>query len=157
MKRFLILMLIALMFAGVAGATEPVEPPKKCKQCGMDRTAFARSRMLIVYDDGTSVGTCSILCVAEELRQQGHKPVKSLLVADYATEELIPAKSAVWVVGGVKKGGMNYPPKWAFARKGDALQFIRENGGDVTAFDQVMKSAIAAAAEAARIPQLPED
>lgn len=118
-----------------------VEDPKDCKVCGMDRTASARSRMLITYEDGTSVGVCSVHCAAAEMEMSKGKAIKSLQVADYATRELLDATSAVWVVGGDEKGTMTQTAKWAFAKEDAARQFIREHGGEVTPFDQVMKLA----------------
>ena len=124
-----------------AGVADGVENPKTCKQCGMDRTVFTRSRMLIVYADGTTVGVCSLHCAAAEMRQNRDKQVKSLMVADYVTQELIDAKTATWVVGGNKQGVMTSLPKWAFARKEDAQKFIKENGGKISSFDETMKAA----------------
>ncbi|HUO78462.1 MAG TPA: nitrous oxide reductase accessory protein NosL [Thermodesulfovibrionales bacterium] len=121
-----------------AGAADGVENPKSCKQCGMDRTVFTRSRMLIVYADGTTVGVCSLHCAAAEMRQNRDKQVKSLMVADYVTQELIDAKTATWVVGGNKQGVMTSLPKWAFAKGEDAQKFVKENGGEVTIFAEAM-------------------
>jgi hypothetical protein len=75
------------------------------------------------------------------MKQNKDRQVKSLMVADYATNELLDAGTATWVVGGKKNGGMNTQPKWAFSGKEDAEQFVKENGGKVTPFDQVMKAA----------------
>jgi len=122
-------------------ATVGVESPKACKQCGMDRTAFAQSRMLIIYADGTSEGVCSIHCAAAELKQNKDKQVKSLMVADYMTHELTDARTAIWVVGGKKEGVMTSVAKWAFARESDAQKFVQENGGKLTSFDQAMQAA----------------
>jgi len=147
MKRVLIIILFVCTVVifpystFAAGAPDGVEGPKNCKQCGMDRTVFARSRMLIVYADGTTVGVCSLHCAAAEMRQNKDKQVKSLMVADYVTQGLIDAKTASWVVGGNKQGVMTSLPKWAFARGEDAQKFVKENGGEVTPFDKVMKSA----------------
>lgn len=63
------------------------------------------------------------------------------MVADYSTKELMDARTAVWVVGGTIKGVMTAVAKWAFNREEDALKFIKENGGIITSFDQVMNSA----------------
>jgi nitrous oxide reductase accessory protein NosL len=123
------------------GAEDTVEKPRHCKQCGMDRTVFARSRMLIVYDDGTTVGVCSIRCAAADMKQNRDKQIKSLMAADYTTKELIDAGTATWVIGGSKEGVMTAVPKWAFANKKDAEQFIKENGGEIASFDQAMKAA----------------
>jgi nitrous oxide reductase accessory protein NosL len=122
-------------------AADVVEAPKACKLCGMDRTAFARSRMLITYADGTAAGVCSIHCAAAELKQNKDKQVKALMVADYTTKELIDAKAATWVIGGKEPGVMTSVAKWAFAKEKDALEFMRANGGEKTSFDQAMKAA----------------
>jgi nitrous oxide reductase accessory protein NosL len=107
----------------------------------MNRVAFARSRMLVTYADGTSVGTCSIHCTAEELKGSGGRQVKTIQVADYVSGKLIDAPSAVWVVGGSKQGVMTSVAKWAFAKKQDAQAFIRENGGRLASFDESLKLA----------------
>ncbi len=140
--KILTLVVFCLLFAcTVAGATEAVERPKECQQCGMDRTMFAHSRMLISYADGTTVGVCSLNCAAENMKQHKGMQVVSLKVADYQTKELIDARSATWVMGGTKQGVMTALPKWAFAREEDARNFVKENGGEVTRFDQAMEAA----------------
>jgi nitrous oxide reductase accessory protein NosL len=125
----------------VAAATEIIENPKACTQCGMDRAAYARSRMLLVYDDGTKVGVCSLHCAAEEIKQHRGTQLKSIMVADYSSKELTDAKTAIWVVGGRMNGGMNIQAKWAFAREEDARNFVKKNGGEVTTFDLAFKAA----------------
>jgi hypothetical protein len=97
--------------------------------------------MLIAYEDGTSVGVCSIHCAAAELRTSKDKAVKSLLVADYESLALLDAKSAVWVVGGDTTGVMTQTAKWAFARNEEAQKFLAAHGGKIAPFDQVMKLA----------------
>jgi nitrous oxide reductase accessory protein NosL len=126
-------------FAG--NEADAIENPRACQVCGMDRTVFARSRMLIVYADGTAVGVCSIHCAAEELKRHKDKEVKSLMVADYVTKKLIDAKTATWVIGGDKEGVMTSVPKWAFARQEEAQEFVKENGGKQASFDEAMKAA----------------
>jgi len=137
-----IVILILLLTSAFAGAMDTVEGPKTCSQCGMDRTAFARSRMLVVYADGTRTGVCSLHCAAAELQLAGDKQVRSLMVADYSTKELLDANTATWVIGGRKSGVMTALAKWAFAREEDARRFVEENGGVVSSFDQAMKSAL---------------
>jgi nitrous oxide reductase accessory protein NosL len=146
-KGLMAILLIAVLTLALplevfpADAADGIEGPKTCKQCGMDRTVFARSRILIIYADGTTAGLCSLHCAATEMRQNRDKQVKSLMVADYTTKELIDAKTAIWVVGGKKEGVMTSLPKWAFAREQDAQKFMKENGGAASPFDKVMKSA----------------
>lgn len=131
---------IILPLNSFAAAADTVESPKACKLCGMDRTAFARSRMLIVYADGSSAGICSIRCAAVELNQNKGRQVKSLMVADYPTLELTDAKTATWVIGGRIQGVMTSVAKWAFAKEKDAQNFVQENEGKVVSFDQAMKA-----------------
>jgi copper chaperone NosL len=138
----LIMILILLLTPAFTGAMDTAEGPKTCSQCGMDRTTFARSRMLVVYADGTRTGVCSLHCAAAELQLIGGKQVRSLMVADYSTKELLDANRATWVIGGKKSGVMTALAKWAFAREEDARRFVEENGGVVNSFDQAMKSAV---------------
>lgn len=54
MKRILLSLPVLLLVVAVCtGAHDKVEGPGACKQCGMDRTVYAHSRMLIVYEGGS--------------------------------------------------------------------------------------------------------
>ena len=106
----------------------------------MDRAAFAHSRMLVTYDDGTSTGTCSIHCLALDLAMNIDKTPSSLMVGDFNSKELIDAEQAFWVIGGNKPGVMTKQAKWAFAKKEDADKYIAENGGTPATFDAAMKA-----------------
>ncbi len=112
-----------------------------CKYCGMNRGMFAHSRMLIEYDDGTVVGTCSLHCAALDLALNLDKKPKAIRVGDFGTKELIDAETAAWVVGGNKPGVMTKNAKWAFAKKEDAEKFRQENGGTITGFDEALEAA----------------
>ena len=79
------LLVFALLGALSAFAHEDIERHRDCGQCGMDRKAFDHSRMLIVYEDGSQVGVCSLHCAVTELNEHKGKKVKSLLVADRDT------------------------------------------------------------------------
>ncbi len=112
-----------------------------CKYCGMNREMFAHSRMLIEYDDGTVVGTCSLHCAALDLALNLDKTPKAIRVGDFGTKELIDAETAVWVIGGNKPGVMTKNAKWAFAKKEDAEKFRQENGGTIAGFDEALEAA----------------
>lgn len=143
MKRFIMLLVTYLLLTGAAAiAADKIENPKPCKQCGMDRVAFAYSRMMVLYADGTTAGTCSLNCAAVEMKQNKGKQVKSLKVADYNSRKLIDARMATWVIGGSKSGVMTEVPKWAFAKRDDAQKFAKENGGRVTTFDEALNLAL---------------
>jgi len=140
MKRAWIALLLVLTLGTFCLAAEKVEAPDACKQCGMDRTKFAHSRMVVTYTDGSSAGTCSINCVVTELKGS-KKKVKSFQVGEYNTKKLIDAKTATWVIGGNKKGVMTKVAKWAFTKKKDAEAFIKANGGKLATFDETLNAA----------------
>jgi copper chaperone NosL len=140
-KAVLFLLLSAVLSGAAAFALERVEAPAKCQECGMDRSMFAYSRMLVVYTDGTGTGICSLHCAAENLKTNADKKVKSLQVADYNSKLLVDAKKATWVIGGKKSGVMTAQPKWAFAQKADAEAFIKANGGTLAGFDEALAQA----------------
>jgi nitrous oxide reductase accessory protein NosL len=139
MKRFLFFLSLCFIFSSsTLFAQNAVEAPKSCELCGMDRTYFAHSRMLIVYADGSSIGTCSLHCAAADLKKNGGKKVKTLQVADLNSKKLIDARKATWVTGGKKSGVMTNVAKWAFAKKTDAEQFVKAQGGKIASFEEAL-------------------
>ena len=112
----------------------------ECTYCGMSRHQYAYSRALVIYEDGTVAGTCSIHCAAIDLAVNMNKPVNSIMIADYHTRKLTDAEKAVWVIGGEKSGVMTKRAKWAFEKREGAEQFINDNGGRISTFDEVMKA-----------------
>ena len=128
------------MFA-FAQAQEDIQKYSSCKFCGMNRQQFAHSRMLIEYDDASTVGTCSIHCAAVDLAINLDKTPKAIQVGDYNSKALIDAEKASWVMGGSKMGVMTKRAKWAFEKKESAEKFIKENGGGIATFDEAMKAA----------------
>ena len=144
MKSMLVSVVICLLlslFLGTAwvSAMEKSEAPEACRQCGMNRTTYAQSRMLVVYKDGESAGTCSVNCLVTGIKASDKK-IKSVQVADYTTKKLIDAKTATWVIGGTKRPVMSSIAKWAFAKDQDARTFIAENGGNLAKYDEVIKA-----------------
>lgn len=141
MKKLWIAALMILSLGTVCLAAEKIEAPADCKQCGMDRTIFAHSRMLVTYADGSSSGTCSINCVVTDMKASKGKEVKSFQVGDYNTKKLTDARTATWVIGGKQNGVMTAVAKWAFADKKDAAAFIKLNGGKPATFDEALQAA----------------
>jgi copper chaperone NosL len=127
--------------APTASEAKTPEGFASCKYCGMDREKFAHSRMLIEYDDGSSLGTCSIHCLAVELANSIDRTHTAIKVGDYGTKKLIDAETAFWVVGGDKAGVMSSRAKWAFEKKADAEAFIAANSGTLGSFDDAIRSA----------------
>jgi len=133
--------LLAMFTLPIASwAQDDIAKQASCKYCGMDRKTFAHSRMLVTYEDGSSMGTCSLHCTAVELALNIDKTPKSIEVGDFKTKKLIDAEKAFWVIGGSKPGVMTKQAKWAFESKADADAFIKENGGKPASFDEAIKA-----------------
>ena len=145
MKRLLCCVLFAVFLLTGSVALWAIDNDVKeipaCKYCGMNRETFAHSRMLIEYDDGTIVGTCSLHCVSVDLALNLDKAPKTIQVGDYGTKTLIDAEKATWVIGGGKQGVMTKNAKWAFANKADAEKFQKEYGGRIAGFDEALEAA----------------
>jgi len=136
------LFLLGLFIATAQAATLPdVVKSPSCLHCGMDREKFSHSRMLIEYEDGSTVATCSLHCTAVELAVTIDKIPVMVKVADYGSKELIDSEKAVWVMGGSKKGVMTGHAKWAFASRESAEQFIKTYSGNIVSFDEAIKAA----------------
>ena len=101
---------------------------------------FAHSRMLLIYEDGSELGTCSLHCLAVDMALNIDKTPKSIQVADYNTKNLIDAEKAVWVIGGEKPGVMSKRAKWAFEKKADAEAFIKQYKGTLADFETAIKT-----------------
>ncbi len=138
-KVFFYAALVFLATAMTAFAQDDIKQSPSCKYCGMDREMFSHSRMHIEYEDGTSVGTCSLHCAAIELALSIDKTPIAVRVADYSSKKLIDAEKAAWVIGGGKPGVMTKRAKWAFENKADADAFMKENGGAIASFDEAIK------------------
>ncbi len=153
MKRTIAgIMLILGLIAGNAFATAlNVEPPESCESCGMNRQTYARSRVVVTHEDGTSSGFCSIHCAATDINRKGAKPIRDLQVADYVSSRLIDARTATWVMGGSQRGVMTSRAKWAFANAPEAEEFIRINGGAYATFDQALQDATAEAVKGGHV------
>ena len=144
MKRiviFGIVLICCFSLIGIALAQDGIDKFPACKYCGMNLAKFAHSRMLIDYDNGTAIGTCSIHCAAIDLSLNIDKTPKTIWVGDFNTKKLIDGEKAFWVIGGKKMGVMTKNAKWAFEKKADAEKFMKANGGKPATLDQAMKAA----------------
>jgi len=142
MKKIVLLTLVVFFVSALtAFAQDDIKQTPNCKYCGMDRQMFSHSRMLVTYEGGSFVGTCSLHCAALDLGLTLDKTPMSIMVADYGTKKLIDAEKAVWVIGGNVQGVMTRNAKWAFENKPDAEKFIKQNGGTLATFDEAIKQA----------------
>ncbi len=142
-KIFFLSLTVLLMFSTLLPAAEQADQKLhlSCSYCGMNRVKFATSRMLINYTDKTSVGTCSLHCMALEFANSIGKTPATIEVGDYNTQQLIDAETAVWVIGGDLPGVMSSRAKWAFGDRAAAEAFVSSHGGTIADFDQAMKTA----------------
>lgn len=113
----------------------------ECKYCGMDRKKYDFSRMLVIQEDLSETGTCSIHCTAIDRALNYDKPSRWIGIGDYGTRKLINAQKAYWVIGGDRQGVMSIRGKWAFEKRKDAEEFVRAHGGRVGTFDEALQAA----------------
>lgn len=144
MRSALAIALIAvLLLSSLVYATlqTDLETHDNCNFCGMTRSKYPYSRMLVNFDNGSAVGTCSLHCTACALTLSNGLSSTSILTADFNSKELIAAKKATWVMGGNKPGVMTARAKWAFADRTAAETFIGTNGGEIVSFDRALEAA----------------
>jgi nitrous oxide reductase accessory protein NosL len=125
----------------VLAANDDAKKIPECIHCGMNRETFAHSRMMIVYNDGSKVGFCSLHCASLNIALNLDKTPSIIGVGDYNKKQLIDAEKAFWVIGGSKQGVMTQNAKWAFADRADAEKYMAENGGRIAGFDEVLQTA----------------
>jgi copper chaperone NosL len=144
-RRFVIIAVLTLALVGIAEmnvlAQDDIDAHRSCASCGMDRKAYGYSRMLIQYEDGTMVGTCSLHCAVVKLDANPGRTVKSLLVADRDSRALIDVERAIWVMGGGKRGVMSQLPTWAFQSRAGAEAFMKMNGGKMVTWAEALAAA----------------
>jgi copper chaperone NosL len=137
--------LICLFFLLVVPLTalsgNDIDQHRSCTICGMDRKAYGYSRMLIQYEDGSTIGVCSLHCAFQYMLAHTDTPVKNIFVADRSSHSLIDARQAVWVIGGSKRGVMTKVPKWAFETQASAENFIKAYGGKIVTWEEVLAAA----------------
>lgn len=151
MKRLMIFVLAVGFLTGAATvsfilcnspafAQEDIAAQPSCPYCGMDRQKFAHSRVYMEFDDGSTLGTCSIHCAAIDLAVHIDKTPVKIQVGDYNTKQLIDAEKVFWTVGGNKPGVMTKRAKWAFGSSESAEEYIKANGGTIAGFDEVVEA-----------------
>jgi copper chaperone NosL len=132
---WILLAALAIFFAhGAAVADE------SCQYCGMKKSMYGHSWVVITHEDGTTCGLCSVHCAAIDMALHVGKPIASVTVGDYNTKEQIDAEKAYWVIGGDQMGVMTARAKWAFKTKEAADKFMKEHGGRPATYGEVIKA-----------------
>lgn len=143
MKRLIVTTLLCLGVSACfsfAASPADIATHASCAYCGMDREKFAHSRMLIEYDSGARVGTCSLHCAAVDLANNIDKIPTAIRVGDYSSKKLIDAEKAQWVVIAGKPGVMTRNAKWAFEDQQIARDFVAKQGGVLVSFENAIKA-----------------
>jgi nitrous oxide reductase accessory protein NosL/predicted RNA-binding Zn-ribbon protein involved in translation (DUF1610 family) len=104
-----------------------------CPNCGMNLTKFYKTNHIHKNHQ-----YCSIHCLVEANNKKLPSNVK---VVDSKKLIHIDAFKAYYVVGSSKRGTMSMNSKYAFEDKKDALEFIKNNGGELHNFKEAYKIA----------------
>ena len=136
-KKVIAVSFVALLFlVGIGHADE-----ETCFHCGMLKSQFGHSWVVIEDDNGKRTGVCSVHCAAIDMVVNMDNLIKTITVADYHTKKQIDAYLAYWVIGGDLPGVMTSRAKWAFEKKDDADAFINDHGGQTAVLEEVIRAA----------------
>jgi nitrous oxide reductase accessory protein NosL len=130
------LFLCAGVYGGFADAKS-----SSCFYCGMYQSKFEHSWVIITHEDGSTASVCSIHCAAIDMALHTDKAIRKITVGDYNTKKQIDADTSYWVIGGDIMGVMTTRAKWAFETKDGADNFIKNHGGRIANFREVIKVA----------------
>jgi nitrous oxide reductase accessory protein NosL len=135
-------MLALLILAGGCTTTQTspsAETPKMstCPNCEMVLKEWAHTNHEFTNPEG-SFRTCSIHCVADMCLKCGTQPKDVRVVQP---EKMIPATTAVYVIGSKDPGTMTQVSKLAFESKEAAEKFMGEKGGKSASFADTLAAA----------------
>jgi len=131
----------ALVFLLVFSVGSALAQDESCQYCGMKKSMYGHSWMVLEQEGGSKTGLCSIHCADIHTALHIDKPVTHVTVGDYNTKKQIDAEKAYWVIGGNKTGVMTARAKWAFETKAAADKFMTENGGRAANYEEAVKAA----------------
>lgn len=122
----------------------------RCPYCGMVRMQFSHSRHLIVYDNDTVDGTCSIHCAAISLSLNMDAGPKVIYAGDAGSDvevkPLADTAQMTYVIDKSKPGTMTMVSKFAYADAAKAEAAAGE-GATLVGFDDALRLAYAEMAE----------
>lgn len=122
----------------------------RCRYCGMERAKFSHSRHLIVYDDDSVDGTCSLHCAAIGLSLNMDLGPKAIWVGDAGASEspkpLVLVDKAFYVIDPSRPGTMTKTSNFAYADKAKAdaaaaAEASARAGAKVVGFDEALRGA----------------
>ena len=141
MNRSNRLKMVVITFIALLIASPVLAEDASCEYCGMMKSKFGHSWIILEHEDGSKAGLCSIHCAAIHMALHIDKPVMRVSVGDYNTRKQIDAERAYWVIGGDEMGVMTARAKWAFATKEAADRFIETHGGRPATYEESIKAA----------------
>ena len=77
-----------------------------CHYCGMYRSQFGHSWVILEHDNSLATGVCSVHCAVIHMALHTDKSTNRITVGDYNSHKPIDADRAFWVIGGNKLGVM---------------------------------------------------
>lgn len=128
----------------------------RCRYCGMVRAAFSHTRHLIVYDDDSVDGTCSLHCAAIGLSLNMDRGVKGIWAGDAGgageIKPLVLVDKAFYVIDPSKPGTMTRVSNAAYADKAKAeaaakAEASAKAGAEVVDFNVALRKAYAVMAD----------
>ena len=137
MLTWMVVAVLGLLFAGAVQADEQ----KWCPLCSMNLEMFWKTSHWLTFSDGTRTGYCSIHC-ASIVYEERAADIDHWEVADYATQKLIDARKAHFLIGSDLPGTMTPVSKLAFASKDMAERYQKEHGGTIGTLDDALKQAL---------------
>lgn len=111
-----------------------------CTTCGMELAKSYKANHVAKQNDEIKQ-FCSMHCLAQEM-SINKTQLQDIQTVDTKSLKFINAKEAYYVLGSKIRGIMTKSSKFAFADKNDALDFVKENGGKVTTFEEAYKNAL---------------
>jgi hypothetical protein len=156
-KRAWITTAVLLVAAGLVAAGYRVMANREETFCGFCHRSIHPNTKVIAEIDGRRRRVCCARCAISEAYQQ-KKPLRLIAVTDYVSGQSLSPEQVYFVDGSRKvlcshDGTMVdeskhaeamtfdrcFPGTYAFAHREDARAFVRENGGTVLQFEQLMQ------------------
>jgi copper chaperone NosL len=130
--------------------TDELKKYPRCRYCGMERAKFSHTRHLLVYEDDSVEGTCSIHCASISLSLNMDRGPKAIYAGDAgAAEEIKPlvlVDKATYVIDPSKPGTMTKVSKFAYADQAKAEEAAKTDasakaGAKLVKFEEALKAA----------------
>ncbi len=116
----------------------------RCPYCGMSRKMWSQTRHLIVYDDDTVDGTCSLHCAAISLSINLDRGPRTIYAgdagADGKVKPLVDVDKATYVLDPNKMGTMSARSKWVYGDKAKAEAAAKADGAKMVGFDEALEA-----------------